>query len=288
VKADHVILWSIPLIPRGATLDSAAQGLYNSRYRDAATTLKDFRPQDPVLYIRTAWEFSGNWFADNAVGRSQTWIAAWRQFVTTFRSVSTRFRFDWCPNFGRTNMAPDSAYPGDAYVDIIGMDFYDETVWCHITDPVGRWTSKMNQAYGLKWHRDFAAAHGKPMSYPEWGVGGNEAGDAPYIVEQLYNWFRDNQVAYQTVWNSNSAYAGKLSDGQYPNAGAKYRQLYGVTVAVAAPGDVAVSRPVRSTGALQVPRVYDTAARVLPAGHPAWRVEVHDQPGARPELRVIP
>ena len=48
---------------------------YASTFSNCRRWVKDFRPQDPVLYIRTAWEFNGNWFADNAVGRSQTWIA---------------------------------------------------------------------------------------------------------------------------------------------------------------------------------------------------------------------
>jgi hypothetical protein len=260
VKLNHMILWSIPLIPNGATLDSASRGLYNSRYLAAANTLKDFRPQDSVIYVRTAWEFNGNWFQDSAVGRAQTWIGAWRNFVTTFRSASSRFRFDWCPNFGRTNMAPDSAYPGDQYVDIIGMDFYDETVWCHITDPAARWTSKMNQSYGLKWHRDFAAAHNKPMSYPEWGVGGNSAGDAPYIVEQMYNWFRDNNVVYQTIWNSNAAYSGKLSDNQYPNAAAMYKSLFGVTTDVRAFGGKASGEHGAANNGHEL-RVLDLAGR---------------------------
>jgi hypothetical protein len=261
VKANHKILWSIPLIPKGATLDSASLGLYNSRYLAAANTLKNFRPQDSVIYVRTAWEFNGNWFADSAVGRPHTWIGAWIQFVKTFRSVSTRFRFDWCPNFGITNMAPDLAYPGDSVVDIIGMDFYDETIWCHIADPAARWTSKMNQSYGLKWHHDFAAAHGKPMSYPEWGVGGNGAGDAPYIVEQMYNWFRDNQVVYQTLWNSNSAYTGMLSNNQYPNAGAKYISLYNPQVPIRRYGFLSVQKPDMQ----EAVRIFDLSGRSFPA-----------------------
>jgi hypothetical protein len=226
-ELDHTILWSIPLLPEGASLDEAARGTYNSHYLKAAANLARFRQKDSVLYIRTGWEFNGNWFPWSALGRAQAFIDAWRHFVTRFRSVSDRFRFDWCPNFGDTGMDPAEAYPGDDYVDVIGMDIYDEIIWCHIEDPVARWDYNLQEPYGLNWHRDFAQTHKKPMSYPEWGIGGNGSGDNPYFIEKMHAWCRTNKVVYQTYWNSNSAYPGKLSDNQYPNAAMKYRELFG-------------------------------------------------------------
>jgi hypothetical protein len=117
--------------------------------------------------------------------------------------------------------------PVDDYVDIIGMDIYDETIWCNIEDPAARWAYNLTEPYGLNWHRDFAAMHKKPMSYPEWGVGGNGSGDNPYFIEKMQTWFQMNKVIYQTYWNSNAAYPGKLSDNQYPNAANKYREIFG-------------------------------------------------------------
>jgi hypothetical protein len=221
------ILWSIPLIPAGASLDEAAGGDYDGHYLRAARTLAAFRPQDSVLYIRTGWEFNGDWFPWSAGGKEQSFIGAWRHFVTSFRSVSGRFRFDWCPNFGDSAMDPEDAYPGDGYVDLIGMDIYDETVWCHIKDNAARWDYKLKVSRGLNWHRDFAASHRKPMSYPEWGIGGNGSGDNPYFIEKMRAWCGANKVVYQTYWNSNAAYPGKLSDSQYPNAASKYREIFG-------------------------------------------------------------
>jgi hypothetical protein len=226
-ELDRTILWSIPLIPEGASLNEAARGSYNNHYLAAAATLARFRAQDSVLYIRTGWEFNGNWFPWSALGKEQAFIDAWRRFVTAFRSVSGRFRFDWCPNFGDTGMDPAEAYPGDDYVDIIGMDIYDEIIWCNIEDPVARWAYNLQEPYGLNWHCDFAKAHHKPMSYPEWGIGGNGSGDNPYFIEKMHAWCRANKMIYQTYWNSNAAYPGKLSDNQYPNAAIKYREVYG-------------------------------------------------------------
>ena len=223
----RMIFWSVPLIPKGASLEVAAKGAYNSHYLAAAQNLANFRTQDSVLYIRTGWEFNGDWFPWSAIGKSEEFIGAWQNFVTSFRNVSDRFRFDWCPNFGDTGMSPEEAYPGDDYVDIIGMDIYDETIWCKIEDPVARWDFNLKEMYGLNWHRDFAKSHNKSMSYPEWGIGGNGSGDNSYFVEKMAQWCEENHVVYQTYWNSNAAYPGKLSDNQYPQAAVKYREVFG-------------------------------------------------------------
>lgn len=239
VKADRPVLWSIPLIPAKtagstkATLAEAGQGLYNSHYKVVAQKLARFRPNDPIIYVRTGWEFNGGWFPWTVHGgRGDDFIAAYREFVTTFRSVSPRFRFDWCPVVGDQVRGNDGKpakladfYPGDEYVDVIGLDIYDESRYNKIMDPVKRWTYFVERGHGLNWHKKFAAQQGKPMSFPEWGVGG--AGDNPYFVEQFQKWIESNDVVYHTYWNSNSAYKGKLSADAYPQAGAKYKEVFG-------------------------------------------------------------
>jgi hypothetical protein len=220
---DRPVLWSIPLIPNGATLAEAATGAYNDHYRRAAQQLAASRPQDAVIYIRTGWEFNGDWFPwTTHGGRSQAFIGAFRQFVTTFRSVSNRFVFEWNVNVGDVGANPEEAYPGDAYVDLIGMDFYWNTDW-DPTDPVQAWDSMVNRKWGLAWHQQFAAAHGKRTTYSEWGI--RSSGGAPYIT-RAKTWFTTHDVVYQTYWNSNNAFPGQLSNGQYGAAGEQYRSSF--------------------------------------------------------------
>lgn len=239
-KVDRRVLWSLPLIPartvgaEKATLAEAGAGLYNAHYKVLAKRLSLTRPNDPIIYVRPGWEFNGGWYPWTVHnGRGDDFIAAFRQFVTTFRSVSPRFRFDWCPAWGNqvrgSNGKPaplSDFYPGDEYVDVIGMDVYDETQYTKIEDPKKRWQFYLTRGHGLNWHRDFALQHGKPMSYPEWGVGAS-AGDDPYFVEQFHKWIESNNVVYHAYWNSNSSYKGKLSAGAYPQAAAKYKELFG-------------------------------------------------------------
>jgi hypothetical protein len=219
---DRPVFWSVPLIPSGATLEAAANGDYNDHYRKAAQQLAAWRPQDPIVHIRTGWEFNGDWFPWAAKGKPEAFRKAFQQFVTTFRSASPRFVFEWNVNVGDVGMNPETAYPGDCYVDIIGMDFYWNTQW-DPADPAQAWSSMLDRPYGLRWHQSFAAAHGKRTTYSEWGVGNNGAG--PYIA-QAQRWFADHQVVFHTYWDSNTAFTGKLSSGQFTDAGNAYRQAF--------------------------------------------------------------
>jgi len=220
---DRRVFWSIPLIPKsGATLDAAAAGAYNNHYLAAAEVLASFRPSDEHIFVRTGWEFNGGWYHWSAINNPTAYIQAYRQFVNTFRSVSKRFVFEWTVNLSDGGMNPADAYPGDAYVDIVGMDFYWNTTW-DPTDPTAAWNQKVNAKYGLQWHQNFAAQHNKATAYSEWGVMSNAAG--PYIAK-AQAWFAAHHVTYQTYWNSNSTFNGMLSTSQYPQAGAAYKDNF--------------------------------------------------------------
>jgi hypothetical protein len=221
---DRPVFWSVPLIPTGATLEAAAAGDYDDHYRKAAQTLAAFRPGDGKLHIRTGWEFNGNWFPWTAQGgKAANFAGAFQRFVTAFRSVSDRFVFEWNVNLGDSGMNPEDAYPGDGYVDVVGMDFYWNLQY-DPADPKQAWDQKVSEKYGLQWHQDFAKSHGKPTSYSEWGV---QSDDAAYYIQQAEAWFVSHQVVFHEYWNSNADFAGKLSDGQYPNAGAAYKKVFG-------------------------------------------------------------
>ena len=96
-------------------------------------------------------------------------------------------------------MDPTEAYPGDDVVDIIGMDVYAETWDASTSDPDKRFAYFLDQPFGLKWHRDFAREHGKPISYPEWGVGtrpdGHGVGDDPVFMEKHGRLVRGGKAA---------------------------------------------------------------------------------------------
>ena len=223
-RIDRPVFWSVPLVPSNDRngLRDAAKGGRNAEYRDAARRLASFRPRDERVFVRTGWEFNGDWFPWSAAGHEKAFIGAFRHFVDSFRAMSNRFQFDWCVNMGGSKTDPERCYPGDAHVDIVGMDFYWNTeFWSD--DPVEAWDRMMNDERGLRWHRDFAARRGKPIAFSEWGVTTDNA--APFL-ERAKAWFDSNDVVYQTYWDTNADYPGKLSDGKFPKSASAYTRLF--------------------------------------------------------------
>ena len=221
-NVDRRILWSIPLIPGTGNLVEGAKGSYDETWRRAARLLANSYPKQSQIYIRVGWEFNGPWKPWSSIGREKEFIGSYRRFVTAFRSISNRFIFEWTPNIGSHGNNPEDSYPGDQYVDLIGMDFYYNTQW-HPVDNKTAWNYMLNQPYGLKWHQDFAARHKKQTAYSEWGF---MTDGAVEFVKLAADWFRQHGIVYQNYWDSNSNFRGKLSHNQFPKAGAQFREQF--------------------------------------------------------------
>jgi len=146
--------------------------------------------------IRPFWEFNGSWMGWYSKGREAYFASEWRRVVTAARSVTgQQFKFDWNPNIGDDRATVEASYPGDAYVDFIGLDLYGQD-WSG--NPQNYW---MNAQTGLAWHRTFAAAHGKLRSFPEWGDtirpdGSGGTGDDPGYVTMMSDEIKRSDVSY--------------------------------------------------------------------------------------------
>lgn len=233
------VMYTVPMLPNsGGTLAQGAAGAYNAHFRSLALKLVVGGQGNATLRIGP--EFNGNWFKWTiAVPNGGADFAAfWRQIVTTMRAVpGANFKFDWCPNDGSSYVdgrpiEAETAWPGDAYVDYVGLDVYDQSWAPNRADPAARWNEFLTQPNGLRWQRDFAAAHGKPMTFPEWGIAnrydGYGGGDSPYFIERMYEWIRTNDVAYHMYFeyaDPNADYA--VFGGKAPNAARRFVELFG-------------------------------------------------------------
>jgi hypothetical protein len=219
-RPDRNMLFSIPLATfQDPSLGNVATGTYDAEYGQVAQAIAASYPN---AIIRIGWEFNGSYFPWAAAGRAQDYVAAFRRIAHIFLAASPSFTIDWCPGAGSMSMPADEAYPGDDVVDVIGLDLYDN--WNYgVTDPPQRFGWYQTEPYGLIWQRQFAAAHGKRLGLAEWGTNHDDA----YFVQQIYLWVTQNHFAYASYWNSNADFDGKLSDGQYPQAGAAYIDLFG-------------------------------------------------------------
>jgi hypothetical protein len=179
--------------------------------------------------IVLAPEANGNWEYDyigSTASQIADWIQAWRNTVIAMRSVpGANFQFVWTVN-NRVPATPfASYYPGDDVVDIIGDDAYDSGV----TDDANDWSEVSASVDGVNALVAFAQAHGKPVAFPEWGVGvrntSNLAGnDDPGYLNGFANVIASNDVAFQSYF-FNYEWETELQQG--PASLAAYQAAFG-------------------------------------------------------------
>ncbi|MFF4588265.1 glycoside hydrolase family 26 protein [Streptomyces sp. NPDC001388] len=198
-RADRLFVLNVPMLDRAEAhlpdrvvrglLRRGADGAYDGHFRTLARRLVSLGIPDTVLVV--GWEMNGITYTHRCGPDPAAWKAYWVRIVETMRSVAgQRFRFEFAPNRGRDAVPWTACYPGDRYVDVLGMDAYDQP-------PGMSFEEQVHEPYGLAAHVRFAREHGKPFSYPEWGLFRN--GDNPAYVRGMLGWFARHRPLYQTI-----------------------------------------------------------------------------------------
>ena len=240
-------VYGVAMLPAtgSVSLEAGARGEYDRYFRQLARNLVAADQADAIL--RVGWEFNvsvSRWRARDP----DVFKAYWRHVVAAMRSVKgQRFEFDWNVNASNTEIDASSYWPGDEYVDYVGVDVYDlgwEPGTYPYPDPCGAvcrlahqraaWDEILGGPRGLAFWSDFAKAHGKPMSLPEWGLwrrdDGHGGGDNPYFVERMHAFLTDpaNNVAYQGYFEENVPDLGDYHRLRtMTGAGAAFKRLFG-------------------------------------------------------------
>ena len=244
--SNRQLIISYSMIPESAGSMSApltwetngAGGAFNSYATTLATSLVAAGFGSSV--IRLGLEMNGNWNIDSVGGSTPgsttaegtAWAQTWQQEVTAMRAVSgANFLFCWCPNAVVAGTPFAQYYPGNAYVDIIGIDTYDAFANGSQPAPSTSTTAALfAQAYGLNDITAFAVAQGKPLALGEWGCvtggSGGGLGDDPYYIEGIANWVASNTVAFHSYFDSNTDNIIPLSSS-YPLTLAAYTAGFG-------------------------------------------------------------
>ena len=179
--------------------------------------------------IRLGHEMNGSWDNDN-IGVNEVqwhdWAKYFAQVVDTMRSVKgAHFLFDWNVNAGTWTLIPlADYYPGDAYVDIVGISAYDDSGYR--LPPVGspgRWPALAGERLGLYDVYAFAVAHGKPLSIPEWGTLSSLGDDGDYVTE-MGKFVATHDVAYQCWFDDGDGGINQLSPTEAPSSVAAYQK----------------------------------------------------------------
>jgi hypothetical protein len=226
----HLVL-SVPLMPNkpGDTtsgdmnsLRKCASGAYDLKWSLLGRNLVKHELQNAI--IRPGWEFDGTWYAWAAEGQQERFVKCFQNIVTAMRKVAGQhFEFLWNPTLGRHAFPAEQAYPGNEYVDYIGVDVYDES-WRKDTYKSGlsanpdeqlkaaqkSWGAALDGPGGLRFWADYAMDHGKQFALPEWGLSqrpdGRGGGDNPYFAQKMLEFIGDprNSVAFAMYFDVDS------------------------------------------------------------------------------------
>ncbi len=215
---------------RAAALNATASGTSDPSIRYISQLL--VKGGYPNAIIRLGWEFDGDWMPWSA-RRQRSAVGQGVQACSrrhAFGLAQLRVRLERRPGLPPTR---DGGLSGRHYVDIIGYDVYDETPgipWNPATsgwlDPQAAWTSFLPQ---LRWQRDFAIAHGKRVSYPEWALSGinanvtaNVGGDDPAFIQGMYDWMNSlppsgpGSLAYSSYFNADTDSQHRINGRDFP------------------------------------------------------------------------
>ena len=186
-----------------AALVAAAAGADNQQFYQLGKLL--VRDGFSNAIISLSREMNGYWYAWSVwhAPRSEldAFILAWRQVVTTMRSVpGAHFKFLW-------TIYPKAAtvtecWPGSAYVDYVGSDILDWYGGPDNTYPrtasgaldwALHWQRSLNATPGgLDWIAQFSRLTGKPIIIPEWGLDFHAFGghDDTYFLTRMTAWMK--------------------------------------------------------------------------------------------------
>ena len=157
------------------------------------------------IIINLSREMNGSWYAWSErhapPSEPDAFILAWRQVVTTMRSVpGAHFKFLWTLYPGSATAA--ECWPGSAYVDYVGTDIFDWYGGPHGAYPRTAsgaldWTLHWQNTLtatpgGLDWIAKFSKLTGKPIIIPEWGLDFHTFGgqDDTYFLTHMTAWMK--------------------------------------------------------------------------------------------------
>ena len=238
------LLLSVPLVNAGYSSDQAALAAYaanpstwDAKFTTLAQNLVAAGFSNAI--IRLMWEPDSGIYSSEDLTSASNYATLWRDAYTSMMGVSgAQFQWAWYwgGNFdAKTN---STAYPGNAYVNYLTFDFYDQS-WdgsCGIPYNGSNFTASQENCL---WSDDFngllsgltsfASAHGKPVGIGEFGVidrsDGHGGGDDPTFVEDFATWLKANNVAWASYFNFNSGGDSILSD--YPNSLTAFQASFG-------------------------------------------------------------
>ncbi|GAB3021891.1 hypothetical protein GCM10011376_20920 [Nocardioides flavus (ex Wang et al. 2016)] len=179
-------------------LDTIARGDHDAYLRRWA---RQVRAWGKPLVIRFAHEMNGDWYpwAEGVNGnRAGDHAAAWRHVVRVFRRAGARnVRWSWSVNVPYPGSTPiASLYPGDAFVDRVGLDGYN---W-GTTQPWSTWQS-FGDLVGPG-VAELRAISSRPVNVDETAAPARGGGDKAAWIAGMWDWLAAHREVRGVTWFS--------------------------------------------------------------------------------------
>lgn len=240
----HQVIVGMDLIPQAVSNDDdpltweqpCAAGSYDQYASTLAKNLVSYGAQNIVIRLGVEANDTGE---DDYVGSTATEMSDWAKCfdneVTAMRAVpGENFLFVWNPNVCANDLALDQWYPGNSYVDIIGVDAYDRDCLTLKTVSQEGWATYSTDSSGntpndpnfpsLTNIETFAAANKKSLSFPEWAIYSGTSDDATYVTD-MAQVFNDGNFSFESYYDTGGAGVAMLGSA-IPNATATYSQEF--------------------------------------------------------------
>ncbi len=229
------LVLSVPTFPQGQGSNAAcASGAYNTHWAQLATFLKSHGRANTI--VRLGWEFNGTWMYWHSDASGQQFKQCFQQASRSMKAADPAILLDWTftahgsqvPTSGN----PYDAYPGNAYVDFIGIDSYD---MAPASPTAAAFAAQCGGLNGMCKAIAFARANGKKLGVGEWGVASctssGGGGDNPLYIQKMYATFMANQdvMGYEAYFDDPDAgnVCSSIVNGhQNPRAAAAYKALF--------------------------------------------------------------
>lgn len=162
---------------------------FNAKLDQLAAGLQPLEDAGVVVLFRPFMEMNGNWFWWGANGDNSQFIALWQytfNYLTATKDLHNLL-FVFAPWY-QSSSSVMSMYPGDPFVDIVGIDAYNY------------------KAGGKLFNYDELVATGKPFALTEFGVP-HHGKDSPEDLNEAIQQIKTHmpRTVYFMAWNENWA-----------------------------------------------------------------------------------
>ena len=138
------------------------------------------------------------WSYGNPALRASDFVALYKLAADAIRARAPDAVRGWNPGKRTAKGQPEDLWPGDRYVDVVLLDWYDNGTYGFVTSDAA-WNTlahktNANGPVGIYPWYELARAHKKPFGVPEWGLTGPRKAsrtptDRPLYIRKMHDFF---------------------------------------------------------------------------------------------------